>query len=247
MWALWLAGASAAIALGSGASAQTANPLCPMEGGLVMGVFEVVPGTLRVNPGPVRHHQPFATVAVRHRRLLEVQEDIVSPDFGYRTLPAGALVYEAEPGVYCGYGTVGRRRTEPQGLCLVADAQGRSYLHSVPFSDDTPWISPAVRFTAYRYSDAQSSPVAPPVLKPTSRTLEPPLELRYILHGLSRRKNDLALYIDVWDGRAGTSRKVPTRQWNSDGKFDVRTCGGAVRLRPTPDWRAVVAEGLPKG
>lgn len=248
MRAGWLLGAASAIALGSsGASAQTVDPLCPVEGGLVMGIFEVVPGTLQVNPGPIRHHQVFATVEVRHRRLLEVQEEIVSPDFGYRTLPAGALVYEAEPGVYCGYGTVGRKRTEPQGLCLVADPQGRSYLHSAAFSDDTPWIPPTVRFTAYRYSNAQSSAVAPAVLKPTSRVLEPPLRLRYLVHGLSRRKNDLALYIDIWDGRAGTSRKAPTRQWDPGGVTSVRTCGGTVRLRPAPDWRAVVAERVSEG
>ena len=241
----WLVGAWAAVAIGSGASAQTMDPLCPVQGELVMGVFEVVPGTLQVATAPVRHHQAFATVEVRHRRLFEVQQEIVSPDFGYRRLPAGALVYEAQPGVYCGYGTVGRKGIEPQGLCLVSNGEGRSYLHSVFLSDNTPWISPPVRFTAYRYSGTQSSAVASPVVKPTSRTLDPPLRLRYFLHGLSRQKNDLSLYIDVWDGRGNASSNVPLRSWGADGTALVRTCAGTVRLRPTADWRAVVAERAP--
>jgi hypothetical protein len=216
-----------------------------MEGGLVMGVFEVIPASLQLTAGPIRHHQAFATVAVRHRQLFEVQEEIVSPDFGYRTLPAGALVYEAQPGVYCGYGTVGRKRTERQGVCLVSDVEGRSYLHSVALSSNTPWISPTVRFTTYRYSDAQSSRIPPAVLRPTNRTLDPPLRLRYFLHGLSRVKNDVAIYVDVWDGRANASRSLPTRKWGSDGVTDVRTCGGTLRLRPTSDWRAIVVEQAP--
>lgn len=146
----WLLGALAVLALAPVASAQSPHPLCPIERGLVMGVFEAIPGTLQVAAGPVRHHQAFATVLIRHQRLFEVQEDVVSPDFGFCKLPAGALVYEAQPGVFCGYGTIGRKGVEPQGLCFVDDAEGRNYLHSVFLADNTPWISPTVRLTACR-------------------------------------------------------------------------------------------------